>query len=60
MTTEKLFYSRHEAAALLNLSVITIDRLVKANKLPCRRLGRRVLFTLTALQQFAATATVCQ
>ena len=53
--TDKLLYSRKEAAALLNISYITVDRLVKAGKLPCRRLGRRVLFNLPALQAFAAT-----
>ncbi len=56
MTPEKLLYSRKEAAALLNVSYVTIDRLVKANRLPCRRLGRRVLFNLPDLENFAATA----
>jgi excisionase family DNA binding protein len=53
--TEKLLYSRKEAAQLLNVSYITVDRLVKAHKLPCRRLGRRVLFTLADLQAFTAS-----
>ncbi len=54
--TEKLLYSRREAATLLNVSYVTIDRLVKAGKLPCRRLGRRVLFNPSDLRTFAATA----
>jgi excisionase family DNA binding protein len=53
--TDKLLYSRKEAAALLGVSWVTIDRMVKANKLPCRRIGKRVLFQLADLQAFAST-----
>ncbi len=60
MTYTKMFYTRNEAAALLSLSVVTIDRLVKSGKLPCRKLGKKVLFTPVALEAFAATADTCR
>ncbi|MGA2357513.1 MAG: hypothetical protein ABSF66_00825 [Terriglobales bacterium] len=53
--TNKLFYSRAEASTMLGISCVTLDRAVKKNLVQCRRLGRRVLFELASLQQFAAS-----
>ncbi|ODA36729.1 helix-turn-helix domain-containing protein [Planctopirus hydrillae] len=43
---------RVEAAQLLGLSLATLDRLVKANKLPHRKIGRRVLFHKATLERW--------
>lgn len=55
---EKLFYSRYQVADLLGVSFVTVDRLAKAGKLPCRHLGRRVLFTPDDLRTFADSVDI--
>ena len=41
-----------EAAAALGLSVSTVERLTKAGKLPCVKLGRSVLYPVAMLEEF--------
>src|SRR5277367_5205501 len=48
----KLQYSREEAAEMLSVSPRTLDRLIAEKQLPIRRIGRRVLITHNALEQF--------
>ena len=55
MSNIKYFYSRHEVAQMLGVSFVTVDRLAKSGKLPCRHLGSRVLFTLADVQTFLKT-----
>ena len=41
-----------DAAAALGLSVSTVERLTKAGKLPCVKLGRSVLYPAAMLEEF--------
>jgi len=50
---EKILYGRREAAAILSISLRTLDGLVAAKQLPVRRVGRRTLFPRQALEAFA-------
>jgi excisionase family DNA binding protein len=45
-------FDRESLAEYLRLSTDTIDRLVKAGKLPCVRIGHQVRFTLDDLEAF--------
>ena len=53
MTTDKLLYSRKEAAAALGVCVLTVDNLVKRGELKPRRVGDRVMFSGAELLRFA-------
>jgi excisionase family DNA binding protein len=55
--SEKLLYSRTEAAELLGVCVLTVDNLVKRGELQPRYVGSRVLFSRTTLARFAAGVT---
>jgi excisionase family DNA binding protein len=48
----KLQYSREEAAALIGVSLRTLDRLVAEKEIVVRRIGRRVLINRDVLTQF--------
>jgi excisionase family DNA binding protein len=48
-----LLHTKIEAAALLNVSVRTIDNLIAMKDLPVRRIGRRVLIPRAVLLSFA-------
>jgi excisionase family DNA binding protein len=48
-----LLHSKIEAAAMLNVSVRTIDNLIIMKELPVRRIGRRVLIPRAALLNYA-------
>ncbi len=50
---EKILISKDAAAAMLSVSLRTIDNLVRAKELRPRRIGRRLLFTRTELQRFS-------
>ena len=43
---------RNEASDFINVSTVTLDRLVKEKRVSCVRIGRRVLFRPTDLQDF--------
>jgi excisionase family DNA binding protein len=47
--------SKHEAARKLGVSLRTIDRLIALKELQVRRLGRRVLIPMAALERFMHT-----
>jgi excisionase family DNA binding protein len=49
---EPLAYRIRDAARLLSLSERTVWQLVKDGKLPSRKVGRVVLVTRSALEQF--------
>ena len=51
-TLPKLVFTIEEACQILKVSRTTIWRLVRRKKLKTFRIGRRVLFTLEALQDF--------
>ena len=48
----KLQYSRKEATTMLNIGLRTLDRLIEGKQITVRRVGRRVLITRDALEQF--------
>lgn len=49
-------HSRPEAAAILHVSVPSVDRLIKAGKLPAVQIGRRKLVTGGALRRLIGSA----
>ena len=50
--SERLAYSRHEAAALLSVSAATLDRLVQRGLLRPSLALRRVIFSRVELERF--------
>lgn len=52
--TEKILYSRREAAAALGVCTLTLDKLVQRGELVPKRVGSRVLFTFAELERFAS------
>lgn len=48
-----LLVSKRHAAGLLSLCLRSIDNLIAAKELPCRRIGKRVLVPYSALVAFA-------
>ncbi len=50
--TYRQLFDRESLAEYLRLSTDTIDRLVKAGKLPCVRIGSQVRFTLEDVDAF--------
>ena len=53
--TEKVLYTKREAAQLLSISVRSLDYLIVSQQLPTRRIGRRVLVHRDSIEQFART-----
>jgi excisionase family DNA binding protein len=51
--SERLLYSRKQAAEELSLSVSTIDQLILSKQLAYKRQGRRVLIPRTEIERFA-------
>ena len=52
-STEKLLYSRKEAAELLGVSLVTLWQLTRAGELTPRYVGNRPLYSRTTLAKFA-------
>jgi excisionase family DNA binding protein len=50
---QKILYTKREAAALLSISTGMLDNLIAHRRLLVRRLGRRVLVSMTELERFA-------
>jgi excisionase family DNA binding protein len=48
-------FDRESLADYLRLSTDTVDRLVKAGKLPCVRIGAQVRFTFEDVERFIAS-----
>jgi len=55
---EDKILNREEAAEFLNLSISTLDRLVKTNSVPYARVGNRVLFSKFRLQDWMQSKEV--
>jgi excisionase family DNA binding protein len=51
--TEKILYSRREAAAALGVCTLTVDHLVQRGELTPRKIGSRVMFSSAELLRFA-------
>jgi hypothetical protein len=54
MKTEKLLYSRIEAAKVLGICPATLSKLVQSGELQPRYVGDRPMFSLSELQRFAS------
>jgi len=54
-TIPRLAYSIAEAAELIGVSSATIRRLIESRKLPCARLGDRVLIKRESLEELLDT-----
>jgi len=57
MNDAAILVSKKDAARMLSVSLRTIDNLVKAKRLPVRRIGRRSLVPRSALEQLARRDT---
>lgn len=57
MKCEPLLYSREQAAKMLNISTVTLDRHVKYGNLLVNRVGRRRLFSRWSLDTFVTRRT---
>lgn len=56
-STDKLLYIRDEAAAMLSISLPTLDRLTKRGEIHPTRVGRRVCFCQYELETFSGRRT---
>ncbi len=53
MKSESIFISRQIAAGMLDVSLRTLENLIAAKQIPVRRIGRRVVISRQALEEFA-------
>jgi excisionase family DNA binding protein len=53
MTDQPVLVSKKAAAALLSISLRTLDNLIASKEIPVRRIGRRVVLSRRALDVFA-------
>lgn len=49
---ERLGVSKAEAAQMLGLSESTVHHLTQTGELKCKRIGRRVIYSVDVLKQF--------
>jgi excisionase family DNA binding protein len=56
--SDDLFFTRIEAAKVARISKSTLDRKNHAGEIPCKRMGRRVLFPKAAFLAWCATPDV--
>jgi len=49
----KLLVTKREAASALSVSIRTIENFIRRKELAARKIGRRTLIPLTALEAFA-------
>lgn len=50
---EQILLSKRQAAQVLSISVRTLDKLIQSRKFPVHKIGRRVLISRSAIEQFA-------
>ncbi len=55
MQTQKLLFTKSQAADLLSISVRTLEHLIANEELEVCRVGRRVLITARSLDRFTKT-----
>jgi excisionase family DNA binding protein len=58
--TETLLVSKRDAAAMLGVSVRTLENLISLKELPARHIGRRCLLERQVLERFARRDHVIQ
>lgn len=49
---KKLLIDKSEASEMLSLSTSTLDRMIRQNQIPVKRVGNRVLFSVRELHQW--------
>jgi excisionase family DNA binding protein len=49
---QKLLLGRLDVARLLSVSARTVDNMIRAKRLRCRKIGKRVLFTQADVERF--------
>lgn len=45
-------FTRDDAAAFLTIHPVTLSKMVRQGRIPCARIGKRVVFTRGALEAF--------
>jgi excisionase family DNA binding protein len=58
MDLPRLTYDKEEAAEILGVSVSTVDWLLRKRKLPRRKIGRQIRFTLEDLHAWVEASKV--
>jgi excisionase family DNA binding protein len=53
MKPESIFLSRQIAAGMLDVSLRTLENLIATKQIPVRRIGRRVVISRQALEEFS-------
>lgn len=56
--TEPKYYNRNEVAAILHVSLPTIDRMMQDGRLTAKRVGRRVLFDAQTIDEAVKEKTI--
>lgn len=56
-TRDEILIPQHEAARRLSISMRMLSSMTAAKKIPFVRIGRRVLFSVTALNEWIAKET---
>jgi excisionase family DNA binding protein len=60
VSSDTTFLDREETAHELRVSVSTVDRLIKAGQLRAARIGRRVVVSPQAIEQFRRKAETAE
>lgn len=55
---DKLVLDVKEVAKLLNLSTATIYTMVRTNKIPHKKLGRKIIFYRETIERWLATPSI--
>lgn len=55
---EQILLSKRQTAQVLSISIRTLDKLIQSRKLLVRKIGRRVLISRSAIEQFATGGEV--
>jgi excisionase family DNA binding protein len=50
---EKILVSKKDAAAMLSISVRSIEKLIRRRQLEVRKIGRRTLISVSSVESFA-------
>jgi excisionase family DNA binding protein len=53
MNSDRILYSRKEAAQQLSISISTLEQLIAQGELQVRRLGKRILVPRTELERLS-------
>jgi len=57
---EQVLFSKTDASRALNLSIRTLEGLIRRGELRTRRIGRRVLISRTEINKFAELSTLTE